>query len=177
MTTPKKNSAYIETSTGNRVHRKSILCGPQRIRLEGKTTIHSNVMLRGDLAKVSIGKLAHVGANTVLRPCHKVLKNTNFTFFPILIGSYTMVGEDCVISAATIGSYVKIGNNVLINERCIIKDCCEILPNSTLAADTVVPPLAIMGGNPAIIVGHLSESVKTVRKRQAMKLFREFKNI
>lgn len=70
--------------------------------------------LRGDLAKVSIGKLAHVGANTVLRPCHKVLKNTNFTFFPILIGSYTMVGEDCVISAATIGSYVKIGNNVLI---------------------------------------------------------------
>jgi carbonic anhydrase/acetyltransferase-like protein (isoleucine patch superfamily) len=70
--------------------------------------------LRGDLAKVSIGKLTHVGANTVLRPCHKVLKGTNFTYFPVLVGAYVVIGEDCVIAAATIGAYVKIGNNVII---------------------------------------------------------------
>jgi hypothetical protein len=40
---------YIETASGNRVSRTSVLCAPQRIQLDGKVTVHSGVQLRGDL--------------------------------------------------------------------------------------------------------------------------------
>jgi dynactin-5 len=216
--------SFIETQSGNRVHRKSILCGAQRIVLEGKTTIHSAVMLRGDLAKVTVGRLTHICNNTVIRPCNRVKKCVDglfclkrsivlrsihnaalfiFTsgvvsYFNLNIGSHVYIGADCVISAAVIGSHVKIGNNVIIvssrifvvlhflfadvifvmqDDRCILKDCCEILPNSTLAKDTVVPPMVIMGGSPAVIVGHLPESVVAMRERETRQLFDEFQNV
>jgi hypothetical protein len=61
--------SYVETQSGNRIHRKSVLCGAQvcamyefntsvhielqRIHLEGKTIVHAGVMLRGDFAKIT----------------------------------------------------------------------------------------------------------------------------
>jgi len=47
---------YIETLTGNRVSRKSVLCGSQNIRLYGKAIIKPNTIIRGDLANVNIGR-------------------------------------------------------------------------------------------------------------------------
>src|SRR4051812_38854508 len=41
---------YIETAQGNKVCRKSVLCGSQNIMLHGKTIIQSDCIIRGDLA-------------------------------------------------------------------------------------------------------------------------------
>jgi dynactin-5 len=78
-----------------------------------------------------------------------------------------------VIAAAIVGSHVKIGNAVRVGERCIIKDCCEILDNAVLADDTVVPPLVVMGGVPAQIVGYLHESAAFQRERENRILYSE----
>jgi hypothetical protein len=43
---------YIETASGNRVSRSSVLYAPQRIAFDGKTTVHAGVQLRGDLGAV-----------------------------------------------------------------------------------------------------------------------------
>ena len=77
---------YIETYTGNRVSRKSVLCGSQNIRLQGKvsravvafisgsivfdfvfwfarskTVIRAGSIIRGDLANVAVGKYCFIG--------------------------------------------------------------------------------------------------------------------
>lgn len=99
---------YIETASGNRVSRTSVLFAPQRIAFDGKTTIHAGVQLRGDLgnpnqnfetesefhclemfvvARISIGQWSHVDANALLRPCHKVGADGKPTHFPLNIGS------------------------------------------------------------------------------------------
>ena len=65
---------YVETSSGNRVSRSSVLCGAARIRLDGRTTVGHGATLRGDLARITLGRLTHIGARTVLRPCHKVVR-------------------------------------------------------------------------------------------------------
>jgi dynactin 5 len=80
-----------------------------------------------------------------------------------------------VIAAAIVGSHVKIGKSVRVGERCIIKDSCEIQDNAVLADDTVVPPLVIMGGVPAQIVGYLHESTAFVRERESRTEFNEKK--
>jgi hypothetical protein len=50
-TTAPQQLPYIETASGNRVSRTSVLYAPQRIAFDGKTTIHAGVQLRGDLGK------------------------------------------------------------------------------------------------------------------------------
>jgi len=67
-------SSYIETLTGNKVSRASILCGSRNIRLSGKTVIKEEAVLRGDLANVNIGKHSLVAKRTVLRPSYKRYK-------------------------------------------------------------------------------------------------------
>lgn len=39
---------------------------------------------------------------------------SRFTFFPLHLGDHVFVGEDSVVSAALVGSFVYIGKNVVI---------------------------------------------------------------
>jgi len=89
-----EKSEFIETHTGNRVGRKSILCGSQNIRLHGKvrtqalsiyaqmsaqkhtiagcqTIVMPGAMIRGDLGAVNVGKYSVIGRSVVIRPPHK----------------------------------------------------------------------------------------------------------
>jgi len=104
---------YVETMTGNRVSRKSILCGTQNIRISGKTIIKAGSIIRADLGDISIGSHCIIGENTVLRPSYKRSKGGIF-FLPLKIGDFVEIGEDCVVCAACIGSNVKIGKNCII---------------------------------------------------------------
>ena len=36
------------------------------------------------------------------------------------------------------------------SKRCVLHDCCEVLPGSVLPPDTVVPPFAVFGGVPGM---------------------------
>lgn len=66
-----KQSEYIETASGNKVCRRSVLCGSQNIMLMGKTIIQSNCIIRGDLANVKIGRHCLVSSRAVIRPPFK----------------------------------------------------------------------------------------------------------
>lgn len=65
---------FIETATGNRVSRQSVLCGAQNIHLLGKSVIHQGVVIRGDFANVRMGKHCVISKNCVIRPSFKRLK-------------------------------------------------------------------------------------------------------
>eukprot|EP00820_Chromera_velia_P019961 Cvel_28668.t1-p1 / transcript=Cvel_28668.t1 / gene=Cvel_28668 / organism=Chromera_velia_CCMP2878 / gene_product=Dynactin subunit 5, putative / transcript_product=Dynactin subunit 5, putative / location=Cvel_scaffold3797:334-3049(-) / protein_length=175 / sequence_SO=supercontig / SO=protein_coding / is_pseudo=false len=150
---------YITTQSGNKVSRKSVLCGSQNIQLSGKSIIKPGVVLRGDLALLRIGKCVVIGENSVLRPPYKRYKG-GFAYFPMTVGDYVMIGDNSVVSAALIGSFVDIGEDCIICKRCIIKDNAKILPGTVLAPDTVVPPFSVFGGAPGKCVGELPESIQ-----------------
>ncbi len=61
----------IETARGNRVSRRSVLCGSQNIVLNGRATLMTDVTVRGDLAHVRIGKLTVLRERCVIRPPFK----------------------------------------------------------------------------------------------------------
>ncbi|XP_047143638.1 dynactin subunit 5 isoform X2 [Hydra vulgaris] len=147
---------YIETASGNKVSRQSVLCGSQNIVLNGKTIIMSECIVRGDLANVRIGRHCVISQRSVIRPPFKRFSKGG-AFFPLHIGDHVFIDEDSIINAAQIGSFVYIGKNCIIGRRCILKDCCAIADNTVLPPDTVVPPFTIMAGSPAQSVGELPE--------------------
>lgn len=169
-----KTTEYIETASGNKVSRQSVLCGSQNIVLNGKTIVMSDCVVRGDLANVRIGRHCIIGKNTVIRPPFKKY-NKGFAFFPLHIGDYVMIEEDCVINAAQIGSYVHIGKNCVIGRRCVLKDCCAIADNTILPPETVVPPFTLFSGSPGVFTDELPECTQDLMIDVTRSFYSNFK--
>eukprot|EP01116_Phalansterium_solitarium_P011811 TRINITY_DN27603_c0_g1_i1.p1 TRINITY_DN27603_c0_g1~~TRINITY_DN27603_c0_g1_i1.p1 ORF type:complete len:190 (-),score=30.69 TRINITY_DN27603_c0_g1_i1:91-660(-) len=158
---------FIETLNGNRISRKSILCGTQNIRLAGKVTVQQGAMVRGDLANVNVGKFCRIGDNVVLRPCYKRYKG-GMAFFPQSLGECVTIDDDTVVDAASIGSFVHIGKRCIIGQRSIIKDCARILDDTVLAPDSVVPPFSVVSGCPGRWTEELPESWQETQRYLAV---------
>ncbi|XP_014668820.1 PREDICTED: dynactin subunit 5-like [Priapulus caudatus] len=151
-----KKPEYIETASGNKVSRQSVLCGSQNIVINGKSIVMSECIIRGDLANVRIGRQCIIGTRSVIRPPFKKFSK-GVAFFPLHIGDNVFIEENCVINAAQIGSYVHIGKNCIIGRRCVLKDCCAIADNTVLPPETVVPPFTLFSGSPGHYVADMPE--------------------
>ena len=147
---------FIETASGNKVSRQSVLCGSQNIVLNGKAIVEKDAIIRGDLANVRVGRNCVIRSRAVIRPPFKRFTK-GVAFFPCMIGDHVYIGEDSVVSAAQIGSFVHIGKNCVIGRRCVLKDCCEIADNSVLPPETVVANFCMYAGSPAKLVSDLPE--------------------
>lgn len=120
---------YVETASGNKVSRQTILCGSQNIVLHGKVIVQSGAIIRGDLAAVRTGRYCVISKGSVVRPPYKQFSK-GVAFFPLQIGDHVFIGEGAIVSAASIGSYVYIGKNAVVvsvlkaklsKTKCIIK--------------------------------------------------------
>ncbi|GAU89679.1 hypothetical protein RvY_02198-2 [Ramazzottius varieornatus] len=149
---------FVETNTGNKVNKKTILCGSQQILLSGKSILEQDSVIRADLAAVRIGKFFVLGRGAVLKPSYKTLNkpavNTqsgatglNFMYSSMNIGEYVFVNENSFVQASMIGNHVYIGQNCVVSRGVIIRDCVSIADNTYVPPDTVIPPFAVFAGN------------------------------
>ncbi|KAK9393334.1 dynactin subunit 5 [Crotalus adamanteus] len=166
-------SEYIETASGNKVSRQSVLCGSQNIVLNGKTIVMNDCIIRGDLANVRVGRHCVVKSRSVIRPPFKKFSK-GVAFFPLHIGDHVFIEEDCVVNAAQIGSYVHIGKNCVIGRRCVLKDCCRILDNTVLPPETVVPPFTVFSGCPGLFSGELPECTQELMMDVTKSYYQKF---
>lgn len=164
---------YIETASGNKVSRQSVLCGSQNIVLNGKTIIQSDCIVRGDLANVRIGRHCVISKRTVVRPPFKKFSK-GVAFFPLHIGDHVFIDEDSVVNAAQIGSYVFIGKNCVIGRRCVLKDCCMIADNTVLPPETTVPTFTIYSGSPGLCSGELPECTQDLMMDYTKSYYQNF---
>lgn len=112
------------------VNRQTVLCGSQNIVLHGKVIVEKGAIVRGDLANVRTGRYCIISKNSVIRPPFKQFSK-GVAFFPLHIGDHVFIGENSVISAASIGSYVYIGKNVVIVSKTCLVSCYNVLMAST----------------------------------------------
>ena len=92
----------------------------------------------------------------------------------IFLGKNVLIGSNCEIHAAVIGLGVYIGDNCIVGERCVIKDYVRIEKGSVVLPNTVLPPFALVAGNPAEIVGEQPASVTTTGPSDAIARFKSF---
>lgn len=160
-----EESGFIKTASQNFVSRKADIREPQRVELKGKSVLHDNILLRGDLARIQIGRYVTIGQGTTLSPPLDI---------PLVIRSHTIVGSNCEIHAAAIGSFCKIGDSCKIGNRCIIKDACSIEEGTILGDDTVVAPFSRVKGRPGQVVDELPPSAATDLQEMALETYQDF---
>ena len=92
--------------------------GMTNIHMAGKSLINKGAILRGDLQTIKIGKLTIIGENSIIRP-----PTANYgmdgmedlgSYLQLSIGENVYIGDNSVIQAAAIGSFVYIGKNCVI---------------------------------------------------------------
>ncbi|ORZ12797.1 putative dynactin Arp1 p25 subunit RO12 [Absidia repens] len=172
---------YIETDTGNKVSRKSVICGSQNIILGGKTIIQTDCVIRGDLRRtgaghavvIAIGRYCLLSQKSIIRPPYKTYKGI-FSYYPMKIGDYVTIGEGSIIEAATIGSHVSIGKNCIIGRFAIIKDCCCITDNTVIAPNTVVPSFSVYSGSPGAYQDELPECTQELYENKSKDYYAKF---
>lgn len=165
---------YIDTASGNKVSRKSVLCGSQNIMLTGRTIIQSECMIRADLASVKIGRYCVISSKAVIRPSFKKFSK-GVAFIPMNIGDHVFIGPNSIINAQAIGSFVYIGANVVIGKHCILKDCCYIADNSILPQGTIVAAFAVFSGSPASFTNELPECTQELMVDHTKLYYEHFK--
>ncbi|CAL7941619.1 unnamed protein product [Xylocopa violacea] len=147
---------YVETASGNKVSRQTVLCGSQNIVLHGKVIVQSDAIIRGDLANVRTGRYCIISKNAIIRPPFKKFSR-GVAFFPLAMGDHVFVGERAVVNAAIVGSYIYIGKNAVIGRRSVLKDGCYIEDGAVVPPETVVASFTRFAGNPAKCVEELPE--------------------
>jgi len=162
----------MEHKKGSQIHPNAKIVGPESVSIRGKAIIDSGAVLRGDLARISLGQFCAVGQESILRPCCKQIKGKSVRI-PMSVGDYVSIDRNCVIEAASIGSNVIIGKRCVIGQRCVLMDGCQILDGSILADNTVVPSYTIFSGVPARSTGRLAETFCYVTAQRSRAVYHQ----
>lgn len=120
------------------------------VELADDSSIWFNVVLRGDVEKIVIGRGSNVQDGTVI--------HTTLDKYPTIIGDYVTIGHNAMLHGC------RINNNVLIGIGAIVLDDSEIGENSIVAAGSLVPPgkkfppCSLIMGSPAKVVKTLDDN-------------------
>lgn len=169
-------SKFIQTVTGNRISRTAELHEAHSLEIpHGKVVIKCGVILHCNLARIIVGKYTIICEDVVLRPPQLLSSSNPLEFIPITIGSHCYFGSRSVVEAAVIGTGCYIGDDCILSPRTVLKDYVYVSDGTVVPSDMVLPPFAIVSGNPARIVGDMPESTSTLAPRDAVLRYKAFK--
>lgn len=164
---------WVLTKFGNKISKKAVLCGADKLSVKGKSIVEPRSVLRGDIAKVNIGQSCIVAEKVVLRSPTQLIKGATMVI-PMAIGDYVVIESGSVVQAASVGTHVHIGQNCIIGPRVIISNCCKILDGTVIPPGAVLPPFSVFAGTPGVCVGVLPPSYERTIKDFCDTYFRMF---
>ena len=154
-----KNVDYLESQTKHRVLYSIYDLAPVfdhcfiasnativgEVKIGSFCSIGFNVVIRGDINSVNIGKITSIGEHTVINTVNSL---------PTGLPSVVEIGENCTIQnkcslvSCFLEDDVFVGHNSVILEGARIERGAIILPNSVVPPGRIIPAHQIWGGNP-----------------------------
>ncbi|CAG7857411.1 Protein YrdA [biofilm metagenome] len=116
------DSTYIDAS--------AVVIGD--VTIGNHVSIWPTVVVRGDVASITIGNNSNIQDGSVLHVTHYG-KFTDRSY-PLTIGQHVTVGHRAVIHACTIGDYCLIGMGAIVMDDAVLEDYVM------LGAGALVPP-------------------------------------
>lgn len=108
------SNEYKVIPQGNlKLSKKFFARGTNQIILNSMNVVEDDVILRGDLGKITIGNSTILDSGAVLRPSLNS-PVPPFEYKHLKIGSNCYIGKNSVICAISLGNNVYIGNDCII---------------------------------------------------------------
>lgn len=174
-------SDFIVTSSGNRISRQAVIVKPEGLEIpSGKVIIKARCRIDCENVHVIVHKFTMICEDTQLSPSKSLPSLDNLVvpkFIPMTIGTHCYIGRNCDIQSAVIGVCCHIEDFCVLSPRTILKDFVYIKSGTFVPSDMVLPPFAIVAGNPAKIVGEMPESITTLGFQNATLRYKYFKQV
>lgn len=118
------------------------------VEIDADSSIWYQVVIRGDVNHIRIGKRTNIQDGTVIHVTNK----TN----PTIIGDDVTIGHNATLHGCTIGSRCLIGMGAVVLDNVIIGDDVMIGAGALVTPGTIVPAGTLYVGSPAKYKRHLS---------------------
>ena len=100
-----------------------------------------------------------------------MIKTDSTAFTSMTIGAYTIIGNESIVKAMNIGSFVRIGKNCIIGDRSTIGDNCIIRDHTIVLPGTIIPNNTIWEGRPAKFVALVPDSTPTDHRNESVLMY------
>lgn len=117
--------------------------------LEKDVSVWFNVVIRGDVNYVKVGKRTNVQDGSVLHVTHNK--------YPLIIGSDVTIGHNATVHACIIKDFVLIGMGSIVLDNALVNSNVIIAAGSLVRENFIVPERVLVAGVPAKIVRELKE--------------------
>lgn len=116
-------------------------------------------VLRGDEARISLGRNSNIQDNSVVH-CDKDV--------PVIIGDYVTVGHGAILHSCTIGDCAMIGMGAVVLSRAVIGEGAVVAAGAVVKEGENISPNTLFAGIPATFKKELSPSVRASNIDNAM---------
>lgn len=125
-------------------------------------------VLRGDEAKITLGRNSNIQDNSVVH-CDRDV--------PVVIGDFVTVGHGVILHSCQIGDYAMIGMGAVVLSRAVIGEGAVIAAGAVVKEGDVIAPYSLYAGIPATFKKELGADRKLATEANAMEyvnLVREY---
>jgi len=129
------------------------------VELRENVSVWYNAVLRGDMAKITVGKNSNVQDNSTLH-CEIGME--------LVVGENVTIGHNAILHSCTVGDGSLIGMGaILLNESNVGKNCL-IAAGALLTPRTVIPDNSMVMGSPAKVKRELTvEEIEDIQSNAA----------
>ena len=120
------------------------------VQIGEKSSLWFNVLVRGDVNYIRIGKCTNIQDGTVI---HVTLKT-----HPTVIGDDVSVGHSVTLHGCTIQDGCLIGIGAIILDGVEVGESSLVAAGSLLTPGTKIPPRSLVMGNPARVIKELTDA-------------------
>ena len=111
-----------------------------------------NVVIRGDVERIRIGKNSNIQDNVVIHVTH--FKN------PTHVGENVTVGHGAILHGCTVHDGALIGMNAVVLDRAVIGKGALVAAGAVVTPHTHIPEGMLAAGIPAKVIRKLSDAEK-----------------
>ncbi|MEM9601425.1 MAG: gamma carbonic anhydrase family protein [Pseudomonadota bacterium] len=119
--------------------------------LDDEVSVWFGAVLRGDNARIAIGRGSNVQDNSVIHVDDG---------FPVTVGERVTIGHKVMLHGCTIGDGALIGMNAVVLNGAVVGAGCLVGANALITEGTEVPPGHLVLGSPAKVIKPLDAAAQ-----------------
>jgi carbonic anhydrase/acetyltransferase-like protein (isoleucine patch superfamily) len=124
------------------------------------SSVWMNVVIRGDVNYIRIGRRSNVQDGTVVHVMHDT--------HPTIIGDEVTIGHGAIVHGCQVASRVLIGMGAIVLNGASVGEDCIVAAGTLVTEGAVIPPRSLVMGSPGKVRRALSDrEVASIREYSA----------
>ncbi len=141
------------------------------VEISEGTSVFPGAVLRGDVAKITIGRYSNIQENVVVHGGAIYEGDDLKGHLPVEIGDYVTVAHGAVVHGSKIEDVSMIGIGAIVFGGSIVGEGSIVGMNATVLENSIIPKRSVVVGVPAKVVKNVDNTTYSRIKKHALRYF------